>query len=74
MANWEFEYVDLYLGQNKTIDAVDETQALIARAGMTGWEPVGEVRFEYVEPGRGGATVIRQLMFKRPIPTGSDSA
>lgn len=64
---WEFAYVDLWLGHHKTIDSVGERKGEIARLGKEGWEPVGEIRFMFREPqhGLGGETNVRQLMFKR---------
>jgi hypothetical protein len=65
---WEFAYIDLWLGVDKRIDSVGTAQGAIAACGQAGWEPVGEIRFEYREPQKAvGSTVVRQLMFKRPI-------
>lgn len=61
---WEFAYVDLWLGTDKTRVAIGEQMAQIAQLGTEGWEPVGQVCFEYENEQRISITVP-QLMFKR---------
>ncbi len=63
---WEFTYVDLWLGIAQTIYVVDDRHAEIAKLGKEGWEPVGEIPFKFRLPG--GPAEVRHLMFKRPIP------
>ena len=70
---WEFAYVDLFLGYEKSHDAVDVVKGAIARYGAEGWEPVGVVSFEYDTAGplaHSGRTLYRQLMFKRALDNG----
>ena len=68
VAVWEFSYVDLWLGEDKSIGAVHQAQQQIAALGRDGWEPVGTVYFQYREPNKvlGANTSVVQLMFKRP--------
>jgi hypothetical protein len=65
-ATWEFTYVDLYLGRGD-IDAVDGAMRVIAELGKAGWEPVGEIRFDYTPLGSSRHTSVRELMFKRTL-------
>lgn len=64
---WEFAYVDLWLGSRSDGDARDisEVQEEIAKLGENGWEPVGEIQIEYqLNEMR---LKIPKLLFKRPI-------
>jgi hypothetical protein len=65
---WEFTYVDLWLGVGKTRDLLGERQAEIARLGEEGWEPVGEIAFQHREANVVTIVNVRQLMFKRRVP------
>lgn len=67
MPAWEFTYVELWLGEEKTVEAVLEAERRIAALGRDGWNPVGEVTFSYHQQGTppGVTTAIQQLMFKR---------
>ena len=69
MVRWEFFYVDLFLGRDSTVDSIGAAMVNIAAYGRDGWEPVGEIEFEYQEPGRVSATHVRALMLKRPLDT-----
>jgi len=60
-------WVDLWLGPNETVNAVRRTQDQIATHGLEGWEPVGEVCFQFSASGRTDRVAVRQLMFKRPV-------
>jgi hypothetical protein len=62
---WEFAYVDLWLGTNKTLDAVGEQKTRIAELGKEGWEPLGRIQFDY-ETAHLVSMTVPQLMFKRP--------
>jgi len=65
--NWEFTYVDLYMGIGD-VSSVHARQREITELGRAGWEPVGEIRFDFTERGYSAsapATQARQLMFKR---------
>jgi hypothetical protein len=64
---WEFAYVDLWLGEDQVIQVVGESEAEIARLGREGWEPVGEITFQFTRPRASNKVNVRQLMFKRPI-------
>jgi hypothetical protein len=67
MPAWEFTYVELWLGEEKTIEAVLEAERRIAQLGDEGWNPVGEVTFSFHAKGSapGVTTAVQQLMFKR---------
>lgn len=67
MPAWEFTYVELWLGEEKTVDDVLAAEERIAQLGADGWNPVGEVTFTYHAAGSptGVTTSIQQLMFKR---------
>ncbi|MEV4420384.1 hypothetical protein AB0L40_10485 [Patulibacter sp. NPDC049589] len=67
MPAWEFTYVELWLGEEKTVDDVLAAEERIAQLGADGWNPVGEVTFAYHAAGSppGVTTNIQQLMFKR---------
>lgn len=67
MPAWEFTYVELWLGEEKTVEAVLEAEEKIAALGRDGWNPVGEVTFSFHAEGTppGVTTAIQQLMFKR---------
>jgi hypothetical protein len=74
MAGWEFTYVYLWSeggssGDYHSVGQEGEEQAKkeIARLGRDGWEPVGEVVFQY---GSGQKTVVPQLMLKRAVTRG----
>lgn len=62
---WEFTYINLWLGDAETIHVANDCHAEIAKLGKEGWEPVGEVRFKFRMPS--GITDVRHLMFKRPV-------
>jgi len=69
MTQWEFTYVDLYIGAGD-INRLHAAHRAIQRLGDEGWEPVGHIRFEYdLRRPQNLETVpkqVRQLMFKRP--------
>lgn len=69
MPAWEFTYVELWLGEEKTVEAVLAAEERIAALGREGWNPVGEVTFAYHQEGTppGVTTAIQQLMFKRLV-------
>lgn len=69
MPSWEFTYVELWLGEEKTVEAVLAAEERIAALGREGWNPVGEVTFTYHQQGTppGVTTAIQQLMFKRLV-------
>lgn len=67
MPAWEFTYVELWLGEEQTIEVVLEAERRIAALGREGWNPVGEVTFSFHAQGSppGVTTAVQQLMFKR---------
>ncbi len=64
MTQWEFEYFDLYLGEEGHGHTIRDAHEEIARLGAEGWEPVGPVTFEFFWDS--GHINLEQLMFKRP--------
>jgi len=63
MTRWEYKYIDLYRGWDNSASAQAGYAAFkadVLKAGMDGWEAVGEVRITQ------NNIDIRVLMLKRP--------
>ncbi|WP_026911564.1 hypothetical protein [Patulibacter minatonensis] len=67
MPAWEFTYVELWLGEDRTVEDVLAAEERIAQLGADGWNPVGQVGFTFHARGTDPSmtTTIQQLMFKR---------